>query len=537
MTIAAPPRSNLADSSDRPEPGQVRQASACLDCPLQAEVVELRQQAGYWRSKHKETRQREEKLKRDLEKNQARVKELERRLYGRKTEKGGGGNRKRSGSGRPRGQQRGKPGPGRRDTSHLPAEEEVYTLCGCPSCGLPLQVLPGTEDSEQIEIDVKAHKRVIRRMRYKPTCNCSQPGLITAPGPAKLIPKGRYGTSVWVTILLDKYAFLRPTQRLLEDLKTHGLDMAPGTVVGGLEFLLPLFEPLYSGIVNKVLEEKLWHADETGWRVFVAHEEKVGHNWTLWSFESSSAAALLLDPTRQARVPEEFFEEAGSGVLVVDRFSSYKAMVQVKEGQILLAFCWAHVRRDFLGVAKDWPNQEKWGSSWVEAIGELFRLNKFRLSAPAEQFVACDKTLRAAVKRLAQRRDTELSDPELHPVRRKPLNSLKKHWEGLTRFVDHPEIPMDNNQAERTLRAPVVARKGFYGSYAHWSGILATMLFSLFTTLRRWDINPRTWLTTYLEHCAKHGKPVPEDAGSFLPWNLSDQEREILCSTTIDDSS
>jgi transposase len=62
-----------------------------------------------------------------------------------------------------------------------------------------------TEDSEQIEIEVRAYRRLIRRRRYQRTCTCQGGRTLTAPPLPKLIPKGRYGISVWVEILLDKY--------------------------------------------------------------------------------------------------------------------------------------------------------------------------------------------------------------------------------------------------------------------------------------------------------------------------------------------
>jgi transposase len=145
---------------------------------------------------------------------------------------------------------------------------------------LPFQEFPGTEDSEVLEIDVKAYKRQIRRRRYQPTCQCEHlPGIVTAPGPPKLIPKGRYGVSVWVTLLLDKFTSLRPTCRLLDDLRSHGLDLAMGTVIGGFKKLTPLFDPIRAEIIRKSLEQGQWHADETGWRVFVPVEGKVGWRW------------------------------------------------------------------------------------------------------------------------------------------------------------------------------------------------------------------------------------------------------------------
>ena len=116
-------------------------------------------------------------------------------------------------------------------------------------------------------------------------------------------------------------------------------------------------------------------------------------------------------------------------------------------------------------------------------------------------------------------------DPSLHAARRKVLESLGNHWTGLTVFVEHPQVPMDNNTAERTERGPVVGRKNYYGSGAVWAGRLAAMLFSLLQTLCLWDLNPRSWLTAYLTACAAAGGEVPEDVERFLPWNLSDADR------------
>ena len=52
------------------------------------------------------------------------------------------------------------------------------------------------------------------------------------------------------------------------------------------------------------------------------------------------------------------------------------------------------------------------------------------------------------------------------PPQKAQAESMKNHWKGLTLFVDHPEIPMDNNLAERELRGPVVGRKNFYGNHS-----------------------------------------------------------------------
>ncbi len=106
------------------------------------------------------------------------------------------------------------------------------------------------------------------------------------------------------------------------------------------------------------------------------------------------------------------------------------------------------------------------------------------------------------------------------------LESLQNHWEGLTRFVTNPGIPMDNNAAEQTIRTGLPGRKNHYDSGSDWSADIAAFLFSIFMTLKLWGINPKIWLNSYLEACAANGRKPPEDISPCLPWLMSE---EMLC--------
>ncbi len=512
---------------------------------LRIENSELRRQVGFWKAMHGKAADARDELKIKMAESEAKIKLRERQLFGKKSEKGG---KKSESNGskpkkRPRGQQRGGKGHGRRDHSHLPAKEEESDLpederC-CSNCGLPFDLFPDTEDSEILEVEVRAHRRIIRRKKYKPACYCGcNPGIVTAPPAPRLIPKGIHGVSIWVSVLLDKFQFMRPTYRLLEDWNTIDLGLSQGTLTGGLRTIAPVFEPIYEAIIEKNLESELWHADETRWLVFTTVEGKVGHRWYLWVFCTKETVVFKLDPTRSAKVPKGHFGETTEGILVVDRYSAYKAMV--KSINIILAFCWAHVRRDFLGVANDWSLQEEWAMEWVEAIGNLYHLNKKRLEVldEPEEFEKRDLELRDAVDEMERKRESELAEENIHPARKKVLVSKREHWDGLTVFVDHPEVPMDNNTAESHIRGPVGGRKNYYGSGAIWSGCLAAMLFSFFQTLGLWNINSRLWLTDYLNACAANGGKAPDDIQDFLPWNMSPEKRKRLSlKIPINDSS
>jgi transposase len=133
--------------------------------------------------------------------------------------------------------------------------------------------------------------------------------------------------------------------------------------------------------------------------------------------------------------------------------------------------------------------------------------------------------VRRQVQELKQRLDQELASAPLAPEQQKVLQSMRRHWPGLTVFVDHPAVPMDNNAAERANRPVAVARKNFYGSGAAWSGELACAGFTILATLGQQGICPRRYLQGYLEACARQGGRAPHHLEEFLPWKWSAEQR------------
>lgn len=508
---------------------------------LRRENLELRQLAGYWQSMHARATQRLETVHQELELLRGEIRKLKADLFGRRSEKQSRKDRsndledpqeRTTKAKRHRGQQPDRAAPKRRDYSHLPERIQKVELppeqCYCPDCGKRLKLRCDTEDASQIEIDVILYRRVWQRCRYETTCACGgKTRVLTAPVPPKVIPKGLYGTSLWVEILVDKFYSQQPVDRLLEQLRLHGLNLAAGTVADGLQRLEPLFRPVYEALKERNGQSFYRQADETRWYVFVEHDGKSNHSWWLWAFSGEDTVVYCLDPSRSHTVPEAYYPDDVEGRLLVDRLSSYKAMEQVKTGVILLAWCWAHVRRDFVRVGKGWPELKDWALAWLRRIQELYRLNRQRLAVQKNKtkFAQADRALRRAIVAMQQQREAELADRQLRLPCRKVLESLQEHWEGLTRFVDDPRIPLDNNASERRLRGPALGRKNYYGSGSLWSGQLAAMLFSIFATLTMWKLNPRKWLQWYLESCARQGGKAPADITPFLPWNLTDEQR------------
>ena len=531
----------------------------CPHCPDRRQFLAARQQAGYYHALWSAAKRREAKLQARLDEKDAEIRSLKQRLFGSKSESHHAPDRRSPPADpladdaspstdaaafsansqpklrRPRGQQKENSHPKRRDYSHLPVVTEKKSLspeeARCSCCGEPLAPDGFKDDSHVIEIEVKAYRRRIRRRRYRRICSCEkQPLIVAAPVLPRVVPNSRFGVSVWTQILLDKYQFCRPTNKCLADLRSHGLDLSIGTVTDGLKRVAPLFEPLYEKLIERNRKQALWGADETRWPVFQVVKGKANHRWYIWLFESKDCAVFTLDKGRAHNVPEDHFGETARGIVMVDRYSAYKAMKHVKEGRLRLAFCWAHQRRDFLDAEKSWPKLSEWAAEWVRRIGELYHLNSERLAEKEKSraFRKKDQALRQTVERMRQTMERELAEEKLHPAKRKVLQSLSEHWQGLTLFVEEPQVPMDNNGSERTLRIAAVGRKNYYGSGAEWSGKLATWMFSLLATLSKWKINARKWLRGYLQGCAEAFGKVPANVEQWLPWNLTAEQRKEM---------
>lgn len=505
------------------------------------EMIEYKTKANYWEAQFRQLKTRKEELVSEIEELKAKLRKREQELFGRSSEKN---NKTQESSpqlnkGQPkknRGQQPGSKGHGRRDYSDLPfVEEEVGLVeesCCCPCCHLPYEELPGYAESDILEVDVRAHRRIIYRKKYKRQCFCKKnpdPQILSAPVTERLLPKSKLGISIWALLLLKKYEHQQPLYRALEELSIQGLSLSAGTVTDGFQKLLPYFIPIYDAIVEHSVAAKHWHADETGWKVFETLEGKKNHNWYLWIFHNTETVVFKIHPTRSSEVLIEYFgKDHPGGTLNVDRYSAYKVIA--KKGLFILAFCWAHVRRDFLEYAKGYVEQEGWALEWVERIGKIYHINNERTQhkPKSKSFHEKDGELKQVISEMKKELTKQIEDAVLLPSAKKILKSLNKHWGGLTVFVDRPEIPMDNNTAERGLRGSVVGRKNYFGSGSIWSAELAAALFTIFKTLQLWKINVHSWLLAYFYECALIGGAPPENIKKFLPWEMMAQQRQLL---------
>ena len=404
-------------------------------------------------------------------------------------------------------------------------------MCSC--CGEPY-VANGEHSSSVIEIAVKAHIRRIVRPRYRRGCDCaSSPPEVTAPPPARLFARTPCGISVWARILYERFACLRPLRRVAAWMADQGLPIAPGTLADSVRRFQPLFAPLAEAILAYQNGMAVRHGDETGWRIQALGETGRSRRAWLWISVSADAVYFHIDPSRSTEAAMKLFGSVkGIVFLVCDRYVAYTKMARVLDGKLILCWCWVHQRRDFIECAAGHTKLRQWCEGWIERIASIYRLNEERLKHydPALErqtpaFDAAQNELKKAVDELFAQAEMELAGLSARAREGKALRSLLKHREGLNVFVDNPQVPMDNNAAERALREAVIGRRLSFGSDSEDGADFTATMYSVIGTLALNGIDVLRWLEAWLEACAENGRQPRDDLSPWLPWTMSEERR------------
>ena len=509
--------------------------AAGVESSKRSTMVSLRKEVGRLRKAVRALETRAVALEAQLAKLRATRAVLSKTLFGRKSEK-----QETPRSARRRGHQPGAAGHGRTQRPALDERMEVHNPPAnervCAGCG-KAYAANGAEVSTLIEVDVAAHKRVIRRRRWRRSCGCAcSPRDVSAPPAPRLFVNTPYGTSVWSRFLFERYACLRPMNRVAAWLCDQGLAISPGTLGDSVHRFVPLFEPLAEAILEHQNEAAVRHGDETGWRIQSLRETGRSSRAWLWTSVSQDAVYFHIDPSRSAEAAAKLFGEAAPDtVLVCDRYSAYKKLARELAGAVVLQWCWAHLRRDFIEGAAGQVELTPWCQGWLERIASIYRLNEARLAHydPGRErqtaaFDTAQGTLKEALDGLFAVAERELAALSEQAREGKALRSLVNHRDGLSVFVDRPLVHIDNNFAERALRGPVIGRRLSFGSDSETGARFTAQMYSVVGTLALNDIDVRHWLQAWLEACAANGGRAPPDRSEWLPWSMNEARKRTL---------
>lgn len=389
-------------------------------------------------------------------------------------------------------------GHGPREQKQLPIVEAHHELPeaerSCPQCGGTMAAMgEQTEEYEEITV-IERSFRVVRHRRQKYRCRCNG-SVVTAPGPARLIPGGRYAPEFAIEVAIGKYLDHAPLERQVRIMAREGLEVSSQTLWDQIDALARHLEPCYEALRPRVLVSPVVSADETHWRLMGTKEET--SRWWVWCVTSGEAVFYQLLGTRSAKAARSVLS-GYRGIVLCDGYAAYEALARAGP-QITLAHCWAHVRRKFIDVEPHYPRA---CGEILQLIGQLYRveMDAPRLGCPeAEEQLALRAKLRHERSRpLVEQIHGWAQEQRGKALPRSGLGQAIEYllgmWQGLTRFLEDPRIPLDNNAAERALRGVVLGRKNHYGSRSKRGTEVAALFYSLCETAKLAGVEPRAYL-------------------------------------------
>jgi transposase len=229
----------------------------------------------------------------------------------------------------------------------------------------------------------------------------------------------------------------------------------------------------------------------------------------LWGIRNHRAVFFKIYDSRSGVAGKDFL--AGiTGFLVCDGYSVYN-QVKKKVKDLILCHCWAHVRRKFKTAEKFSKEMAGW---YLEEIEKLYEIEaKIRDKPPDEVMRVRQNRSKPIVDGIYKRL---LSQYNVLPASShgRAVKYTLKLWDGLTVFLDQPEVPIDNNWMERTIRGPVVGRKNFYGSKSLKTAETAAIWYSIIETCKASGVDPKFYIKRALTDILTKKKPP-------MPWEIS----------------
>ena len=399
----------------------------------------------------------------------------------------------------------------------------------CPCCKTPMHVI-GEEKSERLDV-IPAQFRVIVTHRPKYACRACEQAVVQAPAPERLIKSGLPTEAMVAYVLAAKYAWHLPLYRQAQILLSQGIAIERATLAFWVGYAAAELKPLYLRLRALILGSVKIAVDETVAPVLDPGRgrTKKGYFWAIarddraWGGTDPPAVAYTYAPGRGA-VHALKLLETYRGIVQCDGYAAYKSIADdARAGDaIMLAFCWAHLRRKFFDIAKG--GSAPIASEALERIAALYAIEKTirGRSADARHAVRQEKS-KPLVLALKTWLDEQLARVSAKSVIAEAIRYGLNHWDGLTRFLEDGRIELDTNIVERGMRPIALNRKnalfaGHDQGAENWAAIA-----SLVETCKLHGVDPQAYFADVL---TKLVNLWPESRlDELLPWAWATSRR------------
>jgi transposase len=355
-----------------------------------------------------------------------------------------------------------------------------HHMSTCPMCSSRLGGVSVARRRQVIELPPPPPIEVTEQVVYHGWCSqCGRWREAPLDVSGEVIGQGRMGVKLTSVIAYLRTVMRLPVRQIQTYLATlHGLKISSGETVELLHRAKGQLHPVVAALKQEIRASPAVQADETGWR-------EDGKNGYIWSVSTRTIRYYEYHHSRGSEVVKQLLGESFEGVLGSDFLASYN----IHQG--LHQRCWVHLLRDGHDLKELYPDDA--------VVQRLFTQLK-ALYERACSYAGPDPTLPATKQEAARRQHQHAFEQALMQLcapfvrTSAPMHTLCERVERflpeLFVFVARPEVPPNNNLAERSIRPLVIARKISGVSRSPKGSHTRMDLFSLFGTWAAQGLNP-----------------------------------------------
>lgn len=377
----------------------------------------------------------------------------------------------------------------------------------CDACGKVLTDSGMTEESEQLNVIPKKFE-IINWVRPKFRCSCHA-CIKLPPVPARIIQGSSYSDKMIIDVVASKYCDLIPIQRYVAMAARSGLkDLPPQSLIELTHQFAQFVKPVYELIKEEINGSRVLHADETPHKMLEGSDTK---SWYLWGFSTPRVCFLECHDTRSGDVASDVLKNSKCEILISDVFSGYSKALRIinlfRQSQnrvgIQNANCNAHARRYFIKSLNAYPESKY----YLDQYHDIYQLESVCRGKPPDEVLKIRDQMREKFDEMFVLATEQLSSYPTQLKFGKALNYFIENYDGLTLFLDHADVAIDNNLQERLLRSHVVGRKTWYGTHSERGAETAAVLFSIVETCKLNQVNPREYFEKLAQDLLQGQKP------------------------------
>ena len=415
----------------------------------------------------------------------------------------------------------------------------------CEDCGDTDFSYMGEKTSEQIEF-VPARLKKIRFHRHTMRCKCGKT-IVTANTPPNVKEGVQYGPGLHAHIAVSKASDSLPLERQSAIFARQGVHISPSTLGDIANRTGNLLEPIVNHIKKEAINAHYLSADETTMPMhpngipieIIAKKEKkkrrgsrdACHKAWIWVFVSKRSVYYYFALSRKQAVVDKILGNT-EGILMVDGYTGYnhvshsvssaedhekqKSKEPSFEKQRIRAGCNGHARRKFF----DTPVENKDADWFIEEYSKLYQIEE---EAVTKGIVGTSKHLKLRQSKskalmYGMKGRVESLEGSYGPNSKmgKALTYFKNQWDRLSLFLEDPLIPLDNNISEQTMRKVALGRKNFLFVGNLNAGRNLANIFTVVETCRLHDVNPEPYIADVLIRMQTH---PASDINDLMPWN------------------